>query len=337
VTASSRTLKALFGLVPVAAVFSLLTGEYAMAVTELPAALLSALRMPLDTMPFGSLVLWEIRLPRLLAATLSGAGLGIAGTLLQRLTSNPLASPTLFSVHSGGALGVILLFTLHGSFTAWGLPVAAMTGAALSLALVFVLTWWGFGGLSPVRVVVIGALVSALTSALSTGLLLLSDQSLEQLRFWLAGSLAGVGWQDVLLLLPFCVLGVALTTRLVPRIMVLELGESMARGLGESPVRLRLLTGLAVVLLCAATIAVAGPIAFVGLMVPHLARIGLNESDMGGQVCRSAWLGSLLVILADLASRGVWYGSELPVSVPLALIGAPFFMFLVLRHYRHDD
>jgi iron complex transport system permease protein len=275
----------------------------------------------------------EARLPRTLIAAAVGAALGVAGALMQAVSRNALADPSILGVSWGAAaaaVGAQLVLDV-GSMTA--LVLVALAGAALAGLLVVALGTAGRGGLSPERLVVAGAAVSALLAALVQGLLVLDRESLEAARRWLAGSLVG-GDTDVLVAaLPYQAAGFALAWGLARPLTTLSLGESVARGLGQRTGRVKLATAVAVVLLAGTAVAMAGPIVLVGLAVPHVARFVVGH-DLRRALPACALLGAVLVLIADVAARLVLAPEELPVGVMAALVGTPVFMHVARRGVR---
>lgn len=279
------------------------------------------------------LIIRTLRVPRAGVAALVGASLAVAGALIQGLTRNPLADPGLLGIESGAALGVVaaVYFLKIGSLTLYAL--FAFAGAAATAAAVYALGSLGPGGPTPLKLTVAGAAVSALLGSLTTGVLIFSQRTLEDVRFWLAGSVAG---RDLTLLLqaaPYMLAGLALALALGRQITTIALGEDVARGLGQRTGWVKALTAVAAVLLAGAGVAVAGPIGFVGLVVPHAVRL-LVGADYRWVLPYSALAGAAFLVLADVAARLVLRPTELPVGVMTALIGGPLFVYLVRWRVR---
>lgn len=282
--------------------------------------------------PIDRLVLTELRLPRLLAAVLVGAALGCAGCLLQRLTANPLASPGLLGLNQGAALGMVFLLITSWSFTPLNSFVAALVGAAVAMVLVFGVVRLATGGLAAESLLLFGALLSTLFGALTTIALILDQHALDAIRFWLAGSLSLVEPAQLTPLATLVLTGLALAGLLSRPLQLLETGSDTARGLGANPRLILLAVSAVVLLLTAASVAVSGPILFVGLVVPHLARLWIGE-QLHRQLAGSALLGALMLALADLAVYQIDNDDRLPPGVALALIGVPWFIWLIRRRY----
>lgn len=272
----------------------------------------------------------DVRLPRALLAAAVGAALAVAGAVMQALSRNPLAEPGLLGVAWGAALAAVVAQLALGVTSTGTLVWFAMLGAALAGLAVVVLGSLGRPGLTPAKLVIAGAVVSALLASLVQGVLVVDRESLEAARRWLAGSLLGRDVGVLVQTLPYLAAGFALAFALARPLTALELGEDVARGLGQ---RTRVTQGaaaLAVVLLAGSAVAIAGPVVFVGLAVPHAARL-LAGPGLRRTLPLSAALGALLVVVGDLAARLVVAPEELPVGVMTALVGVPLFMHIVRR------
>ncbi len=290
-----------------------------------PAAALAALvdgADPLHT------ALWEVRLPRVLLGLVAGAGLGVSGLLLQDVLRNPIAGPELLGVSSGAAVVMAAVVVLGLGLPVAALPYAALTGALVAGALVLL----AIGRTrSPDHVALVGAAVSAACGGLVVAVVGLGTQGNVVVLFrYLLGSLAARGWVHLEAVLPWLVLGIAMAALLRRRIETLTLGDDVAAGLGVPVVATRVAAVAVAAVLAAAVASVCGPVAFVALLAPHLAR------RVRGSVStrRVFWLvpgvGAVLLALADLASRTVLYPVEVPVGVATTLVGVPA-LLLVLR------
>lgn len=268
-----------------------------------------------------------LRLPRALVAATVGGALAVAGALMQGVTRNPLASPSLLGINAGAALAVVAASSLAGPLSTGGAAVLAFAGAGLTVVIVYLLGSTGRGGLATVRVVIAGAALGALFSSLTTAILIFDGQALEQIRFWIAGSVAGRDLALLVDLLPFLLAGFAVALVLGKQITTLALGESIAVGLGQRTLRVRVAAALAVLLLAGGSVAVAGPIAFIGLVVPNAVR-PLIGVDYRWILPYSAVGGALLLLAADVAARLIIRPVELPVGVMTAVIGGPVLIYL---------
>lgn len=280
------------------------------------------------------LIVHELRLPRTLLGIAVGMALGLAGAVMQALTRNPLAEPGLLGVNGGAALAVVVVI---GSFQADDALVyvwAAFAGAAGAASLVYVIGARGRGGASPARLVLAGAAVNAVFSALTAGVMLLSPHSFNGFRFWQVGSLGGREMPVFLRILPFVVVGTVLALLLARPLNALAMGDEAGRALGSRPGRTRALGALAVVVLCGAATAAAGPIAFLGLAVPFIVRAAAGPDQRVVLPC-SMLLAPVLLLGADVIGRVVAPG-ELETGIVTAFLGAPLFAAMVRRGRMRD-
>lgn len=275
-------------------------------------------------------VVWEIRLPRVLLAVLVGATLGLAGAAMQGFLRNPLAEPGILGVSSGAALGAVIVLYFGFAAAAWyWLPVAAITGALIALVLVYLLA--GFRS-SVLSLILAGVAINAIAGALISVALNFAPSyfALQEIVFWLMGSLSNRNMQHVYIAAPFIVAGWLLLLSRYRFLNALSLGEETATSLGFNPQRERnfLLIGLA--LCVGAAVAVSGSIGFVGLVVPHLLRplVGYQPSRL---LMASALGGALLVLCADIFVRQLDVARELKLGVVTSLLGGPFFLILILK------
>jgi iron complex transport system permease protein len=306
----------------------LCTGALALAAGAIPVPLQAVWRVLTGSdsgMP--AILVWELRLPRFLAGLLVGASLGVAGWVMQTVTRNPLASPGITGVVAGASMVVVVAQVCFLVSASW-LPWLGMLGGTLAATLTFVVA--GQGGFTPVRLALAGIAVTALATALATAFLLFSGAQAQQLYFWLAGGLLGRGWSHVQLILPWACAGLALVMCFSRYLNLLRLDDEIARGLGARVLLWRLgFVGIAVAL-TAATVAVAGPVGFVGLVAPHLVRLLLGN-DQRLALPTVMLLGALLVTLSDLLARTLAAPAELPLGVFTALLGGPLFIWLIRR------
>ncbi|MCQ3978127.1 MAG: iron ABC transporter permease, partial [Anaerolineae bacterium] len=274
------------------------------------------------------LIIRTLRAPRAVVAVLVGAALAVAGAVMQGLTRNPLADTGLLGIETGAALGVVAAVYFLGVNSLAVYALFAFAGAALTAVVVYTLGSLGRGGPTPLKLTIAGAALTALLSSLTTGMLLFNQRTLEEVRFWLAGSIAG---RDLGLLLqasPYLLAGLVLALALGRQITTLSLGEDVAKGLGQQTGAVKGLAAAAVVLLAGASTAVAGPIGFVGLVIPHIVRFIVGV-DYRWVLPYAALLGAIFLVISDVAARLVLRPIELPVGVMTALIGGPFFIWLV--------
>jgi iron complex transport system permease protein len=273
------------------------------------------------------LIIRTMRLPRSLIAMLVGAAIAVAGALMQGLTRNPLADPGILGINAGAAMAVVITVFLGGtsslSLYAW----CAFLGAGVTAVLVYWLGSLGRGGLTPLNLTIAGAAITALLSSLTTGILILSQQTLDEIRFWLAGSVAGRDFTLFLQVLPYIAVGLVVAFALGRQITTLSLGEDVAQGLGQRTAWVKVIAALSVVLLAGSSVAAAGPIGFIGLVIPHTVRF-LVGVDYRWILPYSAIFGAILLLLADISARLLIAPQELPVGVMTAILGAPFFIYL---------
>lgn len=274
------------------------------------------------------LIIRTLRVPRALIAAMVGAALAVAGAIMQGLTRNPLAAPGILGINAGAALavvGAVFLFQV-ASLTVYAL--FAFAGAGLTAAAVYGLGSLGRGGATPLKLTIAGAAFTALLSSLTTGILILNQRTLEQIRFWLAGSVAGRDLNLFLQVLPYLTIGLLGAFLLGRQITTLSLGEDVARGLGQRTGWIKAACAVLVVLLAGSSVAVAGPIGFVGLVIPHVVRFFVGV-DYRWILPYAALTGAIFLVGSDVAARLVLRPMELPVGVMTAAIGGPFFVYLV--------
>ena len=284
---------------------------------------------------FEQRIIVELRLVRLAAALLTGAALGVAGLLLQTVIRNPLGEPHILGLNAGASLAVVATSALGlspGAFPA-ARPLTAACGAALLFGGVMALASAGRGGATPLRITLCGVALSAFASAVTAAILILDEQTLLAMRTWLAGDLAGLNWSTLRTALVPALIGLGVALFLAPRLNVLALGDKVALGLGVNLVQTRLLGLLAIALLCGVAVAVAGPIGFVGLVVPHVVRRLVTE-DIRLALPLAAPVGALVLLLADIAARTLVAPQELATGAMTALVGAPLFIFIAARFFK---
>jgi iron complex transport system permease protein len=277
-----------------------------------------------------------IRLPRALLAAAAGASLGLAGATYQAVFRNPLADPYILGASSGAALGAaaaILLGAGGGVLARLGLPVAAFAGALAAVAVAYALARRA-GGVSAMSLLLAGVVVSSWLSSLLSMLIYFSGRFLAQIVFWLMGGFGGSTWRGLLTSLPYMVAGAALVVGRTRDLNALSLGDDSAIGLGVDVERSRRQLIACATLLTAAAVAVSGPVGFVGLMVPHLVRLALG-ADHWRLLPGAAAAGALLMVAADTLARTALAPSELPVGIVTALLGGPFFLWLLAKRRRY--
>jgi iron complex transport system permease protein len=281
-----------------------------------------------------SLILFEFRLPRIVISLLIGAGLAVSGCIIQGISRNALAEPGILGINAGAGLMVMLFISFYPSTSAapvFLLPVLALLGASVTAALIFVLSYKRHKGLSPTRIVLTGIAVAAgMSAAMIVLTLKLSPDKYQFVATWLAGSIWGTNWKFVLSLLPWIAILIPYVFYKARVMNVLNLGEELAKGLGAPVAKEQLKLLAAAVGLAASCVAVSGGIGFVGLIGPHLARrlVGPKHEML---LPTSALAGALLVIVADTIGRWIMQPSEIPTGIVVAVIGAPYFLYLLAR------
>lgn len=276
------------------------------------------------------LIVHELRLPRTVLGLLVGGALGTAGALMQSVTRNPLADPGLLGVNAGAAFAVVLAIWSFGITSVSGSMWFAFAGAAIASIAVYVLGTAGRGGATPVRLALAGAALGALLFALTRAVTLLDQATLDQFRFWAVGSLSGRGSDVAGQVAPFILAGVLLALGAGRQLNALALGEAAAVALGTRIQLVRLISVLAITLLCGSAVAAAGPIGFVGLVVPHVARAWFGP-DQRWLIPASALAGAAFLLACDTAGRVITRPGEVPVGIMTAAIGGPAFVLLVRR------
>lgn len=273
-----------------------------------------------------SLVVWNIRMPRALLAVAVGAALAVAGALIQTLSRNPLAEPGILGVTSGAGFAIIVGSALGVATGPAGQLAAAMIGAVLASMLVF-----SVGRNSPLRLVITGVALSAVLTGVGLGMRLMLPEVFNHYRFWSVGSLAGRAQAP--LLLPLTAIAVALVCALLlsRSLNAVALGENVAHTLGANVARVRIAALILITVLAGAATAVAGPILFVGLMVPHLAR-RMAPGSVPWLVAYSTVLGPILLLIADVGARVLLPTGEVPVAIVTAFLGGPVLIWTVRRY-----
>lgn len=276
------------------------------------------------------IIVRSLRIPRTLLGILVGVALGVAGALMQGHTRNPLADPGLLGVNAGAAFLVVVGIYALGMTSLFSYVWFAFAGAFAASVLVFLLGSLGRGGPTPVTLALAGVALAALLQALTSALVLSDTQTLDAYRFWAVGAIAGRDTSITVQVAPFLAAGLILAVANAPGLNLLSLGEDVARGLGQRVVLTRC-TGLAAItLLTGAAVAACGPMWFLGLVAPHVAR-AFTGPDYRWLLPASGLAGAVLLLVADVIGRLVVRPGELQVGIVLALIGAPFFIALVRR------
>ncbi|MGR6999769.1 FecCD family ABC transporter permease [Yinghuangia aomiensis] len=277
-----------------------------------------------------AVVVRSMRVPRTVVGIAVGAALGLAGTVMQGLTRNPIAEPGILGISTGAAVGVVTAIAVFGVGSLTGYVWFGLAGALLTGVAVYAVASRGRGGATPVKLALAGQALAASLGAVVTGILTTDQRTLDEYRFWLAGSLSGrtadVAWQ----VLPFLAVGAILVIAVARGLDALALGDDVAAGLGRNVAAIRIVGGLGAVVLTGAAVAATGPIAFVGLAVPHVAR-ALVGTDHRWVLAMSAVLAPALLLVSDVIGRVIFPPAEVGVGVMTALLGVPVLILLVRR------
>ena len=276
------------------------------------------------------LVVTTLRLPRVMAGLLSGSALAVAGAIMQAATSNPLASPGLLGVNAGAAFAVVMAMSVSGVVSSGALVWFAFGGAGTAAIIVYTVASAGPAGTTPLKLVLAGAVLTAFLSSLTSAMLIFDQETLDSVRLWTAGSLSGRTMAQVAAVAPYILAGLVLAILFRRHVTTLSLGTEIALSVGQNQVLWRGISVAIVILLAGGAVALAGRIGFVGLVIPHIARLTVGV-DYRWIIPFSAAGGALLVVLADVLGRTVFASQSFPVGVTMAMVGAPFFIWLARR------
>ncbi|MBT2687511.1 iron ABC transporter permease [Bacillus sp. ISL-47] len=279
------------------------------------------------------IIIQSVRLPRALIAAAVGASLAIAGVLLQTLTKNPLAAPEIFGINAGAGFAVVISVSLLSISNLQFFTWISFLGAAVSFIFVYIIGSIGREGLTPMKLTLAGAAMSAMFASMTQGFLVLNETALEQVLFWLAGSVSGRKLETLAAVIPYLLAGWVLSLVIAGKMNVLSMGEDVAKGLGLKTGMLKLGAGIIVVLLSGGAVAVAGPIGFLGIVIPHLTRavVGIDHRWV---IPYAGLFGGMLLLVADIAARYIIMPQEVPVGVMTAVIGTPFFVYIARRGFN---
>lgn len=273
------------------------------------------------------MVIWNIRLPRMILAALVGANLAMSGAILQGVMNNPLADPSIIGISSGAGLFGIAILVIFPQYQHL-VPIAAFFGAMLAAVIIYSLAWRG--GIEPIRIILAGVAVSALFGAGISGMLVFYSDRVHGALTFMNGSLSSRSWPEVFTILPYTIVGFILANIFAEKMNILILGDDIARGVGLNVELTRLgFTALAA-LLAASAVSVVGLLGFVGLIVPHTVRLIIGN-DYKYMLPTSALLGSILLMFSDTFARTILSPVEIPVGIVMAVLGVPFFLYLLRR------
>ncbi|MBB6446303.1 iron complex transport system permease protein [Bacillus benzoevorans] len=282
------------------------------------------------------IVIEMVRFPRALIAAAVGSSLAIAGTLMQTLTKNPLASPDIFGVNSGAGFAVVIGVTFFSVGNLQAIAWVAFLGAAVAAVGVYAIGSFGREGLTPIKLTLAGAAIAALFSSFTQGFLVIDEAALEQVLFWLAGSVQGRKLEILISVLPYLIIGWAGAMFIASKMNVLSMGEDVAKGLGLNTGLLKIGIAIVIIVLAGGSVAIAGPIGFIGIVIPHMARwlVGIDHRWI---VPFSGLLGGILLLTADILARYIIMPQEVPVGVVTAIIGTPFFIYIARRGFNSSE
>ncbi|RBW68037.1 FecCD family ABC transporter permease [Bacillus taeanensis] len=276
------------------------------------------------------IIIQETRIPRAVIAAAVGGSLAVSGAIMQGLTRNPLASPSLFGVNAGASFFIVIAVTFFSLSSLSAFKWFAFGGAALASVIVYLLGSLGRDGLTPTKLTLAGAAIAALFFSMTQGMLVLNEKALEEVLFWLAGSVEGRSLEMLFSMLPYLLTGWVAALLIAAKMNILTAGEDVARGLGQRTVLVKIASGIIVVLLAGSSVAIAGPIGFVGLVIPNIVR-GMIGVDYRWVIPYCWLMGAILLLLADITARYVIMPQEAPVGVMTAVVGAPFFIYLARK------
>jgi iron complex transport system permease protein len=278
---------------------------------------------------FAALVVRE-RIPRTIFSIMAGASLGISGALMQSITRNPIADPSILGVNTGASLFVVIGIAFFNINSANQYIWFALAGAGITSVLVYIIASIGNGGMTPIKLALSGAATSAVLSSLVSAIMLPRSEVMDAYRFWQVGSVSGATWESIALILPFIIIGLIISIAATPALNILALGDEVATGLGVNTGVIRLVCAVAGVMLTGATTAIAGPIGFIGLMIPHSIRLVFG-SNLKGIVPLSAIGGAALLILSDVLGRVIGSPGEVQVGIITAFLGAPILIIVARK------
>ncbi len=282
-----------------------------------------------DTTSINEIVVHE-RIPRTVFSIIAGASLGVSGVLMQAITRNPIADPSILGVNTGASLFVVSGIAFFHINTAGQYIWFALAGAAITAVFVFGIGSMGYGGATPIKLALAGAATSAALSSLVSAIILPRTDVMNAFRFWQVGSVSGATWEGISSVLPFLIVGLIIGILSAPALNALALGDDVATGLGVRTGIVRIVGAFAGVLLCGATTALAGPIGFVGLMVPHTMRL-ICGPNLRFIIPMSAIGGAIILTISDVIGRLIGSPSELEAGIVTAFLGAPILIIIAMR------
>ena len=311
-------------LLGICVIISLAFGSKNIGISQAINALLNS-----DDTSFAALVVRE-RIPRTIFSIMAGASLGISGALMQSITRNPIADPSILGVNTGASLFVVIGIAFFNINSANEYIWIALVGAGITSIFVYTIASIGSGGMTPIKLALAGSATSAVLTSLVSVIILPRSEVIDAYRFWQVGSVSGATWESIDLMLPFLIIGLIISIISAPALDILALGDEVATGLGVNIGIIRIICAIAGVILCGATTAIAGPIGFVGLMVPHSIRL-IFGSNLRGLVPMSAIGGAVLLTISDVLGRVIGSPGEFQVGIITAFLGAPILIIIARK------
>jgi len=273
----------------------------------------------------------NVRIPRMLAGLFIGAALGLAGLLMQAMTRNPLASPQIFGVNSGASFVIVLITMIVPSLSSYA-TILAFIGAFIGGLTVYALSG-STRGMTPIKLALAGMAIHLFFSSMTQGIILLNEDATSTVMFWLVGSLSSITWTQVLGILPWLILAFICTVIIAKQLTIMELGEDLATSLGQNVKLIRMIIGILVIVLAGTSVSIAGPIGFVGLIVPHIVKHYI-KTDYRLMVPLTMIIGANLLLLSDVLSRLIAFPFESPVGIVTSFIGAFYFLAFTIKGVR---
>ncbi|WP_270562791.1 FecCD family ABC transporter permease [Clostridium beijerinckii] len=311
-------------LLGICVIISLAFGSKNIGISQAINALLNS-----DDTSFAALVVRE-RIPRTIFSIMAGASLGISGALMQSITRNPISDPSILGVNTGASLFVVIGIAFFNINSANEYIWIALVGAGITSIFVYTIASIGSGGMTPIKLALAGSATSAVLTSLVSVIILPRSEVIDAYRFWQVGSVSGATWESIDLMLPFLIIGLIISIISAPALDILALGDEVATGLGVNIGIIRIICAIAGVILCGATTAIAGPIGFVGLMIPHSIRL-IFGSNLRGLVPMSAIGGAVLLTISDVLGRVLGSPGELQVGIITAFLGAPILIIIARK------
>ncbi|CZQ74701.1 TPA: FecCD family ABC transporter permease [Staphylococcus aureus] len=273
-------------------------------------------------------LLHNVRVPRMIAGLFIGGALAVSGLLMQAMTRNPLASPKIFGVSSGASFFIVFVTIIIPSLEYYALYLGVI-GAFIGGLTVYTLSG-ATKGMTPIKLALAGMAIHLFFSSMTEGIIILNENSNEQVMFWLVGSLSSMKWDEILTILPWIIGALIVTIFIGRQLTIMELGDDIAKGLGQNINKVRIIIGLLVIILTGMSVSVAGPIGFVGLIVPHIVKRYVSKNYLV-MIPLTFIIGADLLLLSDVLSRLITYPYESPVGIVTSFVGALYFLFITIR------